>query len=175
MCVHQVVRVPSLISLTVSLDVKHQCLLTCRGVCPEIRNTVWSTGLRICAVVNFFGSVLCTCLKGIHSSNKMYWHVCVCVCVCVCVSCCCCCCLQCVCAVLVLLLCIIVYYFKGMYEYLYVFVLYCIIVLYYYNITVLHNVRLLEQIWICAIQIPFLLTDWCVSIFPLNRINRSMW
>ena len=37
-----------------------------------------------------------------------------------------------VCVVLVLLLCIIAYDFKGMYECVYAFVLYCIIVLYYY-------------------------------------------
>ena len=34
-----------------------------------------------------------------------------------------------VCVVLVLLLCIIVYYFMGMYECIYAFVLYCIIIL----------------------------------------------
>ena len=45
----------------------------------------------------------------------------------------------------------IVYYFKGMYECVYVFVLYCIIVLYYsyyYSITVFHYVRRLERIWV---------------------------
>ena len=54
-----------------------------------------------------------------------------------------------------LLLYLIVYYLKGMYERVYVFGLYCIIVLYYYYITVLHYVGRLERIWICVIQIPF--------------------
>ena len=73
-----------------------------------------------------------------------------------------------VCVVLALLLCIILYYLKGMYNCVYVFVLYCIIVLYYCYITVLHYMRCLHfykvylQIW--ALQIPFwLMTDWLVD------------
>ena len=66
----------------------------------------------------------------------------------------------CACVLLVLLSYIIVYYLKGMYERVYVFGLYCIIVLYYYYITVLHYVGRLERIWICVIQIPF----WLILI-----------
>ena len=67
--------------------------------------------------------------------------MCVCVCVCVCVG--------------LVLLCIIVCYLKGMYECVYVFVLYCLIVLYCYHIIVLHNVWRLERIQIGAIEISF--------------------
>ena len=45
--------------------------------------------------------------------------------------------------------------FMNVYECVYAFVLYCITVLYYSYVTVLHYARLLKRIWICAILIPF--------------------
>ena len=54
-----------------------------------------------------------------------------------------------VCAVQVLLLCIIVYYFKGIYGSVCVFVLYCMIVLCYYSITLCEALR---RKWICTIE-----------------------
>ena len=60
-------------------------------------------------------------------------------CVCVCVS------------IVIVCNCVLL---KGMLECASVFVLYCLMVLFYY-IIVLHYVRRLECIWRCAIQIPF--------------------
>ena len=56
-----------------------------------------------------------------------------------------------------------------MYECVYVFVLYCIIVLCYRYITVLHDVRRLERIRICAIQIPL----WSVALISESVKNTS--
>ena len=76
---------------------------------------------------HYFHSVPVNVLFSSHSP-KGVWDV-LCVVRAVCVS---------VCVVLVLLLCIIVHYFKRMYECVYGFALYCIIVMYYfYYITVL--------------------------------------
>ena len=57
------------------------------------------------------------------------------------------------CTSIVVIQCILVYYFMRMYGCVSVLVLYCVFVI------VLHYVRCLERIWICAIQILFSLID----------------
>ena len=75
---------------------------------------------------------VCKSAKSWNALPSDIRQVCVCGCVCVYVG--------------LVLLCIIRYYLKGMYECVYAFVLYCLIVLYCYHVIVLHYVRRLECI-----------------------------
>ena len=88
MCVHQVVRVPSLISLTVSLDVKHHVYLLVTvfvlryvTLCgrQDLESVQLLTSLEACYVLALKAIILLIRCIGMCAC------ACVCVCVCVCV------------------------------------------------------------------------------------------